>query len=63
MPRLGERLLLCPGCFKRGVSLRLKHDDVYTCRYCEWFAYASGHDKDDVNGRLFLRVLNEDRFT
>ncbi len=61
MPRFGERLLTCPGCRKRGVSLRMDRgpDDVYCCRYCEWSAYASGSDDIDVIERAKLENLTE----
>lgn len=49
----------CPGCRKKGVHLRLgRHDDVFVCRYCDWYAYNDGTDTSDVKARTALLELN-----
>jgi hypothetical protein len=47
--------LRCPGCFKRGVTLRMPNGgDCYVCRYCGWNAYAEGEGVDATRrGELF----------
>jgi hypothetical protein len=60
MPRPGERLLVCPDCDKQGVRLKLRpyNEDHYACRYCDWYAFAGGHDPQDVTGRSALSEAN-----
>ena len=59
MPAKGEKLLVCPGCKKRGVSYRMTgSDDMWGCRYCDWYAFANGHDRPDVLARRALQSEN-----
>jgi ribosomal protein L37AE/L43A len=59
MPAKGEKLLVCPECLKKGVSYRMnRSEDVWQCKYCEWYAFATGHDKPDVINRRRLAGLN-----
>lgn len=62
MPQRGERLLICPGCTMRGVSLRLTtSEDYWGCRYCDWEAFAEGEDNIDRLERRRLAKANPDR--
>lgn len=50
----------CPGCKKKGVTLRLRNngEDHYGCRYCDWFAFTSEEYRSDVERRRLLYAIN-----
>lgn len=54
------RYLRCPECNKKGVSLRLRShgEDLYGCKYCEWYCYVEGNDMTDVRERQRLIDAN-----
>jgi hypothetical protein len=54
------RYLICPGCGKKGVwnCMTRQGGDVFLCRYCDWYAYATGNDTFDVQERRRLVASN-----
>jgi hypothetical protein len=51
--------LACPECGKKGVTLRLStSEDHWGCRYCDWYAFTSGDDRQDAEGRRALEEAN-----
>lgn len=57
--KAGQRALACPGCLKRGVTLRPGPEDRFVCRFCDWTAESNGHTPIDVRRRRSLRTFNE----
>ena len=54
MPRLA-----CPGCGRKGVTLRLStSEDHWACRYCDWYAFSFGEDEPDRVQRRRLAEAN-----
>ncbi len=51
--------LRCPDCTKKGVYVRLK-GNVFTCRYCPWYANVAGDYEEDVANRGRLAGVNPD---
>jgi hypothetical protein len=50
----------CPDCEKRGVTLRLRvrGEDHYGCRYCDWFAYTLSDSRLDIEQLRRLQEVN-----
>jgi DNA-directed RNA polymerase subunit RPC12/RpoP len=62
MPAKGETLLKCPDCGKKGVHFKMSgEEDGWSCRYCEWWTFSTGHDRIDVIERRKLAALNPDQ--
>lgn len=57
-PGVKTVFLHCPRCGKKGVNLRLREDDYYGCRYCQWYCRVTGDDTFDVRARETLRAAN-----
>lgn len=55
------RNMICPDCQKRGVTLRLRAEDHWGCRYCDFFCFTSSDMEVDKERRARLRLANPDR--
>jgi hypothetical protein len=53
------KFFYCPECGKKGVSFRLRNEDCWVCRYCQWAIFDDDHDRLDRIGMTLLAEANK----